>query len=68
MLATLSYAIDGRGLGLNRIKYIFLCLIRLILVVAAPRFAFFLASRHCPQSAMKIGPHSTPFDEIGTHE
>jgi hypothetical protein len=40
---------------MNRIQYMFLCLVRLILVLAAPRFAFFLASKDCSQRATKIG-------------
>jgi hypothetical protein len=45
---------------MNRIKNIFLGLIRLILVVAAPRFAFHLASEACSRKALKMAPQSTP--------
>jgi hypothetical protein len=47
---------------MNTIKYIFLCLVRLILVVAAPRFAFFLASKDCLHTMTKIGLCSAPLD------
>jgi hypothetical protein len=48
---------------MNRIKYMFLCLVRLIPVLAAPRFAFFLASKDCSQRATKIGPYWAPLDD-----
>jgi hypothetical protein len=52
--------------NMNRIKNIFLGLVRLILVVAAPRFAFSPVSEDCSRRAMKIGPHSTPLDQAKT--
>ena len=48
---------------MNRIKYMFLYLVRLILVLAAPRFGFFLASKDCSQRATKIGPYWAPLDD-----